>query len=282
MSTTTGIDLGEGGVHLAVVDNGAGRPRIELLRSGTLASVREGLAASDRVRLAVRDSDAIVKRLRLPSGRAEEREDRLVFELTQALLDDGDDFRFLLQPTGDPERVIGAAVRKSLLPVLPEGSGLLAEGVVTHRLRSVAVGQGYLGFCRRAEGTLMAVTEVGPRDAVVSLVAQDQIVDVAALRHRCDDLSVRDQQERLAIDIKTVVNFRLAALLDQGLSQPLAGMVLWGDGVDDACRETVQAYFPVGVSLPTVNAGYLAAEVAAEIPAEALPGYLVALGLAVN
>ncbi len=281
MSRLVGLDVRSEGCRLAVVDTSAERPRVLALETVAPEAIAPHLVAADRVTRAVPDQAAIVKRLRSPGGEGREAQDRLTFELAQCLLDDASAFDFRFHPTADRRYVIAAAFRHQVLSELPEPSPAPLPNC-DHHLRSVAIGRAYLSFCRGVSGTLVAVVEVDSAGATLCLVHDNQISDVAAIRHGYDNLGAVDQQERLAIDLKTIVNFRLAALMDQGISQPLAGLVIYGERVDDDCRGAIQRYFPVGVSAPHLNTGYFEPERLRDLPPAEASRYLVALGLAVN
>ena len=88
------------------------------------------------------------------------------------------------------------------------------------------------------------------------------------------------EREQLAVDLKTIVSFRLSSLMDRGVSTPLSTLILSGQGVDDDLRQVLQTYFPVGVKAPLLNPGYLAESVRDALPST--ERFLVALGLTVN
>lgn len=278
MSRTAGIDVAGDQCRIAVVDHQDGRPQIESLSLCEADGINQLMNGVDIVKVAIDDQKAIVKRLRSPGGDGQEALDRLMFELAQSLLDDISAFQVVFQPTADRDVVIGAAVRQSLLQTLPD----LGERETVPQLRSVALGRGFTAFCRRAEGALVALAEIGRSDATICLLHGREIADVATLEHTCEDLTVAAQQERLAIDLKTVINYRQSALLDQGLSQPLSGLLLAGGSVTEACRAVIQRYFPVGVSVPELNSGYVKASSELDPTDAEIQQYLVSLGLAVN
>jgi hypothetical protein len=202
--------------------------------------------------------------------------------MAQSLLEKDTDFIFRFHDTEVNGRTLGMAIRKELLNGLPGIFGSPGNLEIDYQLRSLALGKGYLAFCERVEGDLVCVADIARTAVSLCLVYRQNIVDLASLSHTYDNLSVPDQQERLAIDLKTVVNYRLSSLLEAGLSQPISAMVLSGEGVSDACRQTVQRYFPVGVRLPKVNPGFLSEPLSKSADVQSADRYLVALGLAAN
>jgi hypothetical protein len=282
MSTVTGIDFQDGSLYTAAVDYAPGRPEIVALDSRDAAPASDPWLLSGRVVVSVPDRGVIVKRLRPLGGGASETEDRQAFEMAQSLLEDESAFIFRFHATEVNGRTLGMAIRKELLGGLPGVFGS-SEGIeIDYRLRSLALGKGYLAFCERVDGDLICVADIARTAVSLCLIYRQNIVDVASLAHAYDNLSISDQQERLAIDLKTVVNYRLSSLVEAGLSQPISAMILSGEGISDSCRQTVQRYFPVGVRVPEVNPGFLSESLAKSPDAQSTGRYLVALGLAAN
>jgi len=232
--------------------------------------------------MSVPDLGAIVKRLQPLGGSAQEAEDRRVFEMAQSLLEEDSAFLFRFHSTEVNGRTLGMALRKDLLSGFPNSLAAPETVELDYRLRSLALGKGYLAFCEKVEGDLVCLADVARTAVSLCLVYRGNIVDLANLSHDYDNLSVPDQQERLAIDLKTVVNYRLSSLVDTGLSQPIAAMVVTGVNVTEPCRQTIQRYFPVGVKVPKVNSGFLSEPLSKSANQQSLDRYLVALGLAAN
>jgi hypothetical protein len=278
-----GIDRRGGSFFTVEVDYDAGRPRVTSLGRSEIAPGADLSRSEDgRVVLSVADDLAIVKAIYPGSGKFPSVNERLRFELSQSLLEDESAFGCLFQNTGNDRRFLGAALRQQLLTDLQSQYGFVGDSDtnLSFQLRSFALGRGYLSFCRREAGDLVVLVDLVEGLASVCLLSRDQIVDVTSLKLDPDQLASAAGRDRLAVDLKTVVNFRLAALIDSGISVPISGLAVSGEGVGDDFIDTVQRYFRVNISQPVLNEGYFAE---GDHPdRDDWPLYLVALGLTVN
>ncbi len=278
-----GIDRRGDSFLTAGVDYDAGRPRVTNL--GRTKSVPD----ADSIRtegtplvMAIADDLAIVKAIYPGAGGFPSIDERLRFEMAQSLLEDESAFCYLFQNTGNERRYLGAALHQRLLTELGGKFGLADKSDLksAFQLRSFALGRGYLTFCRRVAGDLVGLVDLADDLATVCLLSRDNVVDVMSLKLNPDQLASGNGRDRLAVDLKTVVNFHLAGLMDAGISVPLSGLVMSGETVDDALIDTVNRYFKLSITRPELNEGYLAD---GDLPDRAdWPLYLVALGLTVN
>jgi hypothetical protein len=233
--------------------------------------------------LSVPDSEVMVKLLCIGDENSESATDRLEFELAQCLLEDEENFEFRFHPVDDRGTYLGLVFRREALENLSLERGLpehKEDGCFDFQLRSLALGRGYLTFCKKEEGELICLVDLSDAAASICLVHQQNVVDLAHLPLAGRDLSSEREQQRLAVDLKTMLNFKLSVLRDRGISQPLAALILSGEHVDAEFRRVAQGYFPMGVRPPQVHPGFLdeslkGASVSTEL-------FLVALGLTVN
>jgi hypothetical protein len=233
--------------------------------------------------IAVPDAEVQVKRLSLAGTANSSQRNRLLYELVQSVLEDEQSFVYDVHSAGSEGNWFGLIFRRQALEKLRLESGLAGAEVEQppeFLPRSMALGRAYLNFCRQEEGELVCLVDLSHGAASVCLVAGGEVIDLASLAVAEGSLDSPAEREQLAVDLKTIVSFRLSSLMDRGISTPLSNMVLSGRGADDDLRQVVQSYFPVGVKAPSINRGYLADSVReAEPSAER---FLVALGLTVN
>jgi len=279
----TGIDLRGNRLFAASLRDESGRLIVDRLVSdfGTLDVQRE-LQVDGTVTLAVPDRLVMVKRIQLEASFSGSLEDRLHFELVQSLLESEDTFHFDYLPVEGENRYLAMIVRREHLAEIIERyhlEWLRTERRLSFRSRSVALGKGYLTFGASQDGDLTALADLAGETASICFIYHRRIVDIAALPFSHELLSDAGR-ERFAVDLKTLVNYRLSRLFEAGVSVPLGRMLLSGDGIDDDLLRVTQAYFPAGVDRPRLLDGYFSAGV--EAAHETLPLYLVALGLAVN
>lgn len=283
-SQITGIDRRGNKLYAASVEHGSGRPKITgLTVYETPLQPTAAIANQSEIVLAIPDSAVIVKHLVLPAGDSETLNDRLEFELTQCLLEPEEHFRLRFHQVDDIGRYLGFVFRRESLNALPGEWGLSqnhAEQPPAFSHRALALGQGYLTFCEREPGDLVCLVDLSASDGSICLILNHRIVDLACLPLLGRDLSSSESRLHLAVDLKTILNFKLSQLLDRGTSLPLSALILSGEQVDETFRNTVQNHFSMGVRAPRLHPGILDDQVADNAATPDL--FLPALGLSVN
>lgn len=280
----TGIDPASGLWCRAVIDDDTGRPVITHLSEGHFSTHDLGDTEDPgRTVVAVPDTEVQVKRLHLTSPVEKGSRNRLMYELVQSVLEEEQAFVYDVHPAGNDGNWFGLIFRRRALEKLSLDCGLAGAEITPppdYLPRSLSLGRAYLKFCRQEEGDLICLADLTPGAVSISFVSGGLIVDLASLALRKGDYSAPAEREQLAVDLKTIVSFRLSSLLDRGVSTPLSALILSGDGIDDEVREVVRTYFPVGVKAPAFNTGYLADSIRETTLNH--ERFLVALGLTVN
>jgi len=279
----TGIDQRRGGLFAVSLRNDAGRVVVDRFEAnlGSLDEQRD-LVQDGTVGLVVPDHLVMVKRMQLEGSFAGSLPDRLHFELAQSLLENEDEFHFDYLAIDGENRYLGMIVRREHIAAIVDRhtlGSLQADHRLSFQVRAVALGKGYLAFCSSQDNDLTALVDLAGAAASVCFLYHRHIVDITALPAGYD-LSGESGRERFAVDMKTLVNYRLSRLFETGVSVPLGRLLLSGDTADDELLRKVQSYFPLGVDRPRMFEGYFSA--CGESTREALPLYLVALGLTVG
>jgi len=284
--TTTRIGLDRRGevIYAARVELHAGRPEVKALAQfdETHPKGHHLLADANPV-FAVPDGEVTIKNITLPADEVDNVDTKVRFEMVQSLLEDEAEFLFDSAATGQPNRYLGVILRRSVFDALVhESYGFDADtaGADLWRVRAAALGRGYLEFCRREKGDLVCLADFGHGLLSVCFVYRNDIVGLAHLE--LDKFNLQDEADirRMAVEFKTIVNFKLASFFEQGLTLPLSSLLLSGDCPNAKVSETVSGFFSVEVSTPQANPAFFSDSAApAEIPFDK---YLVALGLAVK
>ena len=128
-------------------------------------------------------------------------------------------------------------------------------------------------------GDLLALVDFGTHDASVALLYRRKIVALSSLPVNFDSHPDNDAVRSLAVDLKTIINYRQSALAEEGITVPVSTLVLSGDQYALAEQETFCSYFPVEIVQPRLNVGYLGD---LDTVPDNLDHYLPALGLSVN
>ncbi|MCK4461337.1 MAG: hypothetical protein KAW46_06005, partial [candidate division Zixibacteria bacterium] len=111
----------------------------------------------------------------------------------------------------------------------------------------------------------------------VCFIYRKKILGVAHLVTKSFDLTSPADFERMTIELKTIVNFKLAAFSRQSTSVPLSAVVVSGGGREDHALAILKKYFPVEISEVGISSGFFPQpDRISQIPAGE---YLVALGL---
>jgi hypothetical protein len=83
----------------------------------------------------------------------------------------------------------------------------------------------------------------------------------------------------MMLELKTIINFKLAALADDGITVPLSLIAVSGDSVSDKMKGTMSRTFSSTVASPVISAGFFPDR--SDLSKIPLDSYLVALGLTV-
>lgn len=278
-----GIDRENGRLLVARVSDSSGRTLVEQLaavENGGLPG--SGLLTGGRIVSCVPDADVIVRPVYLPDITITDDDSPARFELAMSMLEPENNFAFKVIPTGLDFRYLGLIFRREHLAELDSSIGVghvdgyPSEG---YQSRAVALGNGYLSFCRRHAGELLCIVDLDKAGTSICFIFREHVVSVSHLPRYEGDLADDKSVRRLAVELKTVINFRLMSLASDGISVPMSVLILTGDGVDERVRKIFGELFPSGVVEPQINRALLGENIAADITPE---HYLVALGLAAN
>ncbi|MCK4373306.1 MAG: hypothetical protein KAW61_09165, partial [candidate division Zixibacteria bacterium] len=111
----------------------------------------------------------------------------------------------------------------------------------------------------------------------VCFIYRKKMLGVAHLVTKSFDLTTPTDFERMTIELKTIVNFKLAAFSRQSISVPLSALIISGSGQQEHALEMLKKYFPVQISEVGISSGFFPQpDRISQIPAGE---YLVALGL---
>ncbi len=284
-----GLDLGDQRCHLARVALQTGRPEIMALVSIELEQLAgHQLLDEGRVIYSVRDDLVTVKKISLDEVVTDLIDSAARFELAQSLLEDERKFYFDIIPTGPENRFLGTITRReradqqfiSVLPDHPQSDTKDQEGLAPLcRARAVALGMGYLSFCHRDAGELICLADFTDRLVSVCFVHHDNIVGLDRLKIDSFDLASDTGIGKMAVEFKTMVNFKLTSLFDNGVTVPLSALLINRDAQSDI-GAGLGEYFPNILGAPRINTGFFSEpSTANSLP---LPDYLVALGLTVK
>lgn len=279
-----GIDTGGDRIHIARVDLGSGRPQVKALaRFEDLPISEHHLLHDGQWRLAIPDDCALVKRLHIVPYGGISPTDLAAFEMMSSLLDDSDEFLIQTIDTGRIDRSLGIAIRRTVAAsLLSDALGTPAANTnhIECTVRAAALGNAYLGFCRRQGTGLVALVDWSGQVASICLLYDDRIADLAQVDLRSVGASSERRIGAAVAQIQTVLNFRAAALAEDGIGVPLSRLVVSGDRCDQELRDRLAQSLDRPVDLPEVSPAYFPDQL--DLDRLPLAQYLVALGAAVS
>lgn len=279
--TVVGIDRRGNSCYAVRVTESTGRPEVHsVVCHDDDHRPDDFLSDHDRVVLSVPDDLVQVKSLCLNHSDPIDIRARARFELAQSLLEPESEFLFDILITDESDQLLGLIYRYRRLEELQSEYGVNNFNGVSYLIRAAALGRGYLAYARQVPGELVALVDFDGRLASICLIYRRRIVGLAHLATGHPDHASDEELSRMAAEFRTVLNFKLASLANQGVSLPLSELLLSGAGTDNRFQDMLKSHFPTGVGRPELNTGYFGDKVTAgDVP---LSNYLVALGLIVN
>ncbi len=279
----TGIDCRFGRYYVAQVKRDSSERKVTALMTAGESSLREKLALEGTdVVFAVPDNRVVVKNLRLRDTARWDADLLAQFELSQSLLDDEAEFCFATLSTGSRDHRLGLVTRQRNLaeitdPLLPSSAAAMLP---KYKMRAVALGKGYIAFCHAEQGGLVCLVDFRNDVASISFVLEGNILDVAGLAIGQFNPDTECGLKTIAAELKTVVNFRMASLLEGEEKLPLSTLLISGCTGNSPIRTVLEHHFQIPVMPPRINKRWLAESPA--LTGTALEDYLIAMGLTVN
>jgi hypothetical protein len=235
-----------------------------------------------RAVFAVPDETVLVKHLNLPRTDSHDLTDLARFELAASMLESETCFAFDIRPTGLEDQYLGLVYRRRQLARLDDEFGFghrEGHSISGYRSRALALGLGYLNFCRQRSGDFVCLVDRGRLGFSICLVYRGKVVRLAYLPLKSPDPAGEADGDRRAMELKTVVSYQLVALAKVGITLPLSGLILSGETVEEKDRSVLARYFPTGVTAPVLHPGYFPERM---VESGLSDTCLVPLGLTVN
>lgn len=268
-------------VYAARVTDSSGRPQVEGLTRLDPAQLDSSdfLFEGERI-WSLRDDRAIIKNLQVDPTLGIDLHRKAVFEMSQSLFEDDQSYLFDSIATGREGRVIGIAVNRDLLPA-PAISRDEKRGDVApsskFMVRAAALGYGYLNYCLKEKGELVCLADFAGQIVSICFVHRDSIIGLAHLPSNGLQPDDRQALKNLALEFKTVLNFKLAGFFDEGITFPISALLVSGEMATRQTKAALSDHFSVDIVPPRLNPGFFAnSPDETETPLE---NYLVSLGL---
>ncbi len=268
--------------YVARVCHEPGRSRVEALARFDRSLVRSHrLLESGRLVFAVADDMVAVNEISLPAKTPSGAAELIEFEQTQSLLDEVSTFYFDALPLGaDSGRCLALTIRRPHLSTIIQPFTKATGGDssrVLFALRAEALGQGFIQYAQTDYGDFACLIDFNDRLASFCFVHRREVIGVAHLATKQFDMTSSPGLEKMAAELKTIVNFKLATFSRRNISVPLSAVFLSGSQLDAQAGEILQEHFSVGIRAVVLNSSLFPhPDKMSEIP---VGDYLVALGL---
>jgi len=275
-----GIDCRGDVCYLARVDDSAGRPTVRALARFQRHQLQQHrFLENAEVRISLTDRQAVVKSLRLaPTGKLP-AEKLARFEMSQCLLGDEDEFLVDVAATGQPEHWLGMAVHAE---TASDAASLVAEPSdrkqeVMLGLRSWSLGAGFLTYCHAAGGDVVALADYWDDLTTLCLLHKRRVVSTGVIAHPVGQDC--HSPDRMAMELRTVCNFKTEELADIGINSPLTALLMSGSRCDDVTVGALAKVFSIPVQPVKMAPGFFPSRV--DLDQIPVSRYLAALGLTV-
>ncbi len=285
LSRRIGLDRRRSGIYLADVDTGGERLLINALRRvGENELTGQSDLSGGHIAVSLPDQLAQVKAVFVAVDSRFPVSDQVAFELTQSLLEPADRFTFDSINCGMGRRHLGFITRTELIDEtcqsyrLPDA--VTSGRTLCARTRALALGLGYLYFCQKEGGELVALVDLAGTTASIALILGGGVVGVAWLPIGRFDLGAESGREKLAVELKTLINYNLSSLMTDGISQPLTALLVGGDNADNDVSTALDRYFSGLVRQPRLQLELFAHE--STVARGDGHRFVVALGLTVE
>jgi len=266
------------------VENDGARLMVTSLQSSDTGLTRDTLD-SGRLFFAVDERLAVVKKIRVRKTSLLETADLVRFEMSQMLLDRPDAFYFDSLPLDEPDgcrRFLAIAYHRRRIDACIEEYTQRLRKPSGFKLDAVALATGYLTFCRVAPGDLQVLIDIGPENATIALIHNRRLRSVGRLDAPFSSGVTIPLANRLGAELKMKLGYLLAELFDEGITVPVARVILSGPYAgDDLLAAALAEHITAEVSRPDFHAGYFQPEAAEGIDGR-LEQFLIPLGLAVG
>lgn len=278
-SLKIGIDYRNGQYYTARVENEKGRPEVKaLLRCDKDNIHKHPLLKSSEFIISVPDDKVIIKKIAFDSSDSD-FDLKVKFELAQRIGEDEKNFYSYTIPTGIENNFLGIIIRKNYFDKLSADISNSSENLsVNGEMRSSAMAKGYLNFCQLVEGDLVCLADFCESQVSIAFIYKNQILDLTYLS--LNNLNINSDFEKAAIELKTLIDFKLAAFFNDGITVPLSSLLVIGDNLEDSQISILDRFFQSKVQKPQIHTGFFSNQSKlADIPLEK---YLTALGLTIN
>jgi hypothetical protein len=229
--------------------------------------------------MSVSDGDVSTNKLTILGGH-DDAGKYVRFELRNSQLDNPEDFCYDIIPTGERSSQLTMLIRKSKLKKIQDSlktDSKKTNSIQGYTARSIALGKGFLEFCNNETERLICLTDFASEKVSVCLVLGKSIMAPTSFNQSGYDWQLEQDRAKIAAELRTIVNFKLNELANNGIKIGLAKLIICGGNLSFNQKHEIAAKLSVELESPRFKDGLLAE---LQLPANSTwADYLVSLGL---
>ncbi len=276
-----GLDVTERRYRLAGRTVQAGRAIVDCLEEFRREETSSPqLESESTLYFSVPEKEAIIKKIRVPVNNGLDRDKLARYEFEASLLDNPDNYFIdtCVPNGGEDYFIIGyhreiIARRVNLL----ENKFILPDSQRGFRLRGWSLAQGYLNFCWKEGGELVAVVDISDDCTSFCFICHDHPVRFGHIGgFPIDNSSNEGISPHYLADLVTTLRYQQTVLAADGCTVPLSLLVLTGASASPYLAGLIEEKMRVRTSMPSLKMALFAPEIA-----ESAGRYLTSLGLTV-
>jgi hypothetical protein len=232
-----GLDWAGTEIRLVGSSVSDGYSRINSLdRFDNLDSAGNSYSGDSELYFSVSDEEAIIKRIKIPSGQTLDRRKVALFELSCSLPGDADKFYIETIVSDGQMESLGIAYRKM---IIDEKIAVLEKGLARpsgFKIRSLALAAGYFGYCRPAGGEMICLLDISGGLISYAFLYSRHPIAIGGIKITGEDKSNGGLDENRLIDLVTVIQYQKLQLFNSGYSAPLSLVIVSGaDANEESC-----------------------------------------------
>ena len=279
-NTRLGLDCRGDLLYAARVTPDGGRPQIKaLLRLPTGRELDHDLLKDARRILSIPENLITTRIHNLVDDEQIPIQKRALFEVSTALPGELEDFLIDLVETPVKRNQLSFVARRKLiidysLSVLGNG------GDLQFKTRALAMCNGYLNFASLTPGELICMADATDRIVSACLIYRKKMVAMFGIDMGGKNVDDDATWKRIIAEFNTLLNHRLEILFTQGITVPLASIIVTGHFAREDCQDILRRKLSVEIGRPQINRGFFVdPDSVDQVPVE---DYIVALGLTVD
>ena len=274
-----GADLVGQSFRIASCTDSSGSRLINALDEFNIENMKPDLVDKmGHLYFSVPESRAIIKRVKIPSGKNIDDNKLALFEFSSTLLDDIDDFHIEIHSLNGNSDYLDFGYRRQLIDNDSDFYEKLFIKPFGFRLRSWALATGYLNFCQRDGGDFICLLDISVGGVSYCYINGDMPIMVGSIPDKAfADSNDHEILKRSLFDLTATLQYRQDILFKNGCTAPLSLIVISGQSASENLRGMIEEKVGVRTIFPKMRTSLFTSDVA-----ERADRFLINLGLTIE